>query len=248
LQALAGFCLLLFVVVSTVVGVRMLLLARRTGGRPELLIGLGMALIGGVGFPSSLASGFGGPVADLVLPLWVASTLVTQAGILAIYLFTQQVFRPREGWAKALVAAAAALLLGGLVGSLRALAAADPATLSQVAARDWLFLAMVGYSGCFLWGAIEGFVQHAMARRRHALGLADAVVVNRFLLWGVFGLMACGINLSSAIGNLLALDPSRSPVVLVPMGVLGAIACVAMYLAFLPPAWYLAWLRAGAQA
>jgi hypothetical protein len=63
----------------------------------------------------------------------------------------------------------------------------------------------------------------------------------------VFGLMACGINLSSALGNLMGVDPTRSALVLVPMGVLGAIACVAMYLAFLPPAWYLGWLRGGAR-
>jgi hypothetical protein len=247
-QALAGVCLLLFVAVSTWVGVRMLLLARRTRGRPELLIGLGMTLIGAVGFPAGLFSGFGGPVGGLVLPLWLLSTLVNQAGIVAVYLFTQQVFRPREPWAKGIVAAAAAVLLASLVGSLRAFATADPETLSQVAARRWLFIGLIGYSGCFLWGAVEGGMQYAMARRRLALGLADPAVVNRFLLWAVFGVGAAGINAASAIGTLMAADPTRSPSVLVPMGVLGAISCAAMYLAFLPPSWYLGWLRGGARA
>ncbi len=247
MQALAGLCLLVFVAVCTLVGVRMLLLARRTRGLPELLMGAGMVVIAGIGYPLSHLAGFGGPVGEMVIPVWVVSTLLTQSGIVSIYAFNQQVFRPRDGWAKPLVAAAAAVMLTSLVGSVHALSVAPPEMLSQVAARGWLFFGMVGYAGCFLWAAAEGFAQYAKARRRLAIGLADRVVVNRFLLWGVFGLMATGINVSSAIGNLLGVDPTRSPTVLVPMGVLGALASAAMYLAFVPPAWYLDWLR-GEQA
>jgi hypothetical protein len=247
-QALAGICLLLFVAVCTLVGVRMLLLARRTKGLPELLMGTGMVVIAGIGYPISHLSGFGGPVGKMVVPLWIASTLLTQTGIVCIYAFNQQVFRPRDGWARPVVVAAGALMLVSLAGSAHALAGAPPEMLSQRAARGWLFFGMIGYSGCFVWSAFEGFTQHAKARRRLALGLADRVVVNRFLLWGVFGLMATGINVSSAIGNLLGVDPTRSPAVLVPMGVLGALAGAAMYLAFVPPAWYLGWLRGGARA
>ena len=46
MQAVAGICLLLFGVVSTLVGLRVLIVARRTTGRPELLMGTGMVLIG----------------------------------------------------------------------------------------------------------------------------------------------------------------------------------------------------------
>lgn len=86
-------------------------------------------------------------------------------------------------------------------------------------------------------------MHHRMARRRVALGLADRVVANRFLLWGLFGLTATGINVASLIGNALGVDPSRSPSVIVPMGVLGFGASAAMYLAFVPPAWYLVLVR-----
>jgi hypothetical protein len=82
-----------------------------------------------------------------------------------------------------------------------------------------------------------------MALRRMALGLADPVVTNRFLLWGLFGLMATGINVASAAGVVLGADPTHSPLVLVPMGLLGAGAALAKYLAFFPPAWYLGRLR-----
>ena len=107
---------------------------------------------------------------------------------------------------------------------------------------------MVGYAASFLWTAVEGLVHHRSALRRLALGLADPVVANRFLLWGLFGLMATGINVTSALGNLLGLDPTRSPVVLFPMGVLGGFASIAMSLAFFPPAWYVGWLRGNAKA
>jgi hypothetical protein len=60
--------------------------------------------------------------------------------------------------------------------------------------------------------------------------------------------MATGINVASAAGNWLAIDPTRAPLVLVPMGVLGGGASVAMAFAFFPPAWYLAWLRQEARA
>lgn len=247
MQALAGLCLLLFVVTVTVVGARMLLLAQRTGGRHERLIGSGMLLIGMLGFPGSIASGFGGPVADLRLPIWFASSIVTQIGILLIYAFTWQVFRSAQAWGRGLVGVAALLLFASLVGAGHALATAPPDALSPIVARAWLLVGMIGYSGCFFWSAIEGFVHWASARRRLALGLADAVVVNRFLLWGVFGLAATGINVASGIGAALGHDPSKSPLTLVPMGVLGFFASVAMYLAFLPPAAYLDFVRARAR-
>lgn len=243
-QALAGACLLVFVATVTVVGVRMLLLARRTRGRHELLIGAGMVLVGAIGFPGGLASGFGRAVGDMNIPIWFATTLVTQMGIAAIYAFTWQVFRPAVWWGKAIVAAGCLFMLGSLVVSSILLLGAPPEANSQEVARDAISVGLVGYSGCFLWSAIEGLLQWRNARRRLALGLADALVVNRFLLWGVFGLAASGINVASAIGNAIGADPSTSPLVLVPMGVLGAVASVAMYLAFLPPASYAERIRA----
>lgn len=242
-QAIAGFCLLLFILTVTVVGVRMLLLARRTRGRHEFLMGLGMVLIGTLGYPASLASGFGGPVGQMSIPIWFCSTLVTVAGLGLIYAFTWQAFRPRETWGKAIVIGGTAFMLLGLLVSLRGLMTAPPEAMSQLVAKSGLFIGMAGYCGCFLWSAIEGFVHYGNARKRLALGLADAVVVNRFWLWGVFGIMATGINISSMIGAALGVDPSKSPLVLIPMGVLGFIASAAMYLAFLPPASYLAFVR-----
>jgi len=243
-QALAGFCLILFVATVTVVGVRMLLLARRTRGRHELLIGAGMVLIGTIGYPAGIASGFGRAVSEMNLPIWFAGTFITQIGITLIFAFTWQVFRPAERWGKTIVVGGALFMLGSLLASAYALANAPPDANSQEVVRVPIFVGMVGYSGCFLWTAIEGLLQYRNARRRLSLGLADAVIVNRFLLWGLFGLCATLINVASVAGNALGVDPSRSLLVLGPMGVFGFFASIAMYLAFLPPAAYLARIRA----
>jgi len=66
---------------------------------------------------------------------------------------------------------------------------------------------------------------------------ADPVVASRFLLWGFYGLAATGILAANAAGVLLGQNLSTSLVVLVPSGVLGFAASIAIYLVFLPPAW-----------
>jgi len=177
------------------------------------------------------------------LPIWFVSTLITQTGLALIYAFTWLVFRPAEAWGKAIVALGCLFMLASLVGASHTLATAAPEASSQLVARGWLFVGMIGYCGCFLWSAVEGLVQYGMARKRMTLGLADAVVVNRFLLWGIFGLMATGINVASIAGLVLGVDPGQSPLVLIPMGVLGFFASAAIYLAFLPPASYLDLVR-----
>ena len=248
MQLLVNLSVLAYVVIVTLVGARMLLLARRTRGLPELLVGAGSVLICGVGFPASVASGFGGPLAQVHVPLWVASEFATQAGIVLMYAFTQQVFRPGVAWAKALIAAVAVGLPAGLAGAALALAAAPAEASSVLVTRVWLLLCFVLYGGCFVWTASESLHHYVMARRRQALGLADAVVVSRFLLWGCYGLAASGILAANAVGVLLGHNISTSRVVLLPAGALGLAASVAIYLVFLPPAWYLGWLRSPANA
>lgn len=248
MQLIVSLCVLVYVVTVTVVGLRMLLLARRTHGVPELAIGAGSVLICGVGFPASVASGFGGVVEEVNARLWVASELVTQLGIVLLYVFTQQVFRPGVRWAKALVACVAVQLPLALAGAAGAIAVAVPGEHSVQVMRSELLLCFAGYAGCFVWSAGESLRHYGMARRRRALGLADGVVVNRFLLWGLYGLAATGITAANAVGVLLGHNISTSLVVLVPAGVLGFAASIAIYLVFLPPAWYLTRLRAQASA
>jgi hypothetical protein len=246
-QVLVALCVLVYVAIVTVVGARMLLLARKTRGRPELLLGAGSLLVVAVGFPTSVASGFGGPVGGVHVALWMASELGTQLGIVLLYAFAQLVFRPDARWARRLVVGVAIYLPVCLVGAGRALASAAPELGSVAVTRGWLLLCYVGYGGCFLWSALESLRQHRMAVRRQELGLGDPVVANRFLLFSVYALAATGIMLANAVAAALGLNLSTSLVVVVPSAVLGLAAGVAVYLAFLPPSWYLARVRSAAS-
>lgn len=241
MQIVLAISVLLFIVTSTLVGLRMLLLSRRTGGRPELLMGAGMALIGGIGYPGGVASGFGqASVGHVHFAIWAVSTACTQLGIGLIYAFTWQVFRPSAAWAKAVVLAGCALMAASYVASAHALLTAPADLSSALAARSATLIGLAGYAGCFLWTAIEGFENHRRARRRLALGLADPVVVSRFFLWGLFGLMATCINVVSVISQMVLGQAANAPAVMLSMGIFGGAASVAMYLAFFAPAWYLA--------
>ena len=62
-----------FVLVSLVLSTRLLLLASRTRQLPELLVGLVLLLLGGVGYPLSTAGRFLDPSSALAFALFVTS-------------------------------------------------------------------------------------------------------------------------------------------------------------------------------
>lgn len=249
LGVVAGIAAGLFVLVTTGVGVRMLFLARRTRGAPELLMGAGMTLIGLVGYPLGLVAGAGrGTVAEVNIPLWVVSIVAIDVGLLCIYGFTRHVFRRDATWARMLVWAVGAFLVFVGVGNTRAFLVAPPDAPSAGVTLGWTALFLAGSAGCFLWTGIEGALQYRMARRRAQVGLADAVVVNRFLLWALFGLSATVINAVSAVNLARGVYAGASDEMKVVTGVFGLVAAAGMYLAFVPPAWYLRRMQGGAAA
>ena len=48
----------------------------------------------------------------------------------------------------------------------------------------WRSVLSVAFLATFAWTSSEALRYYGLMRRRFALGLADAVVVNRFLIWG----------------------------------------------------------------
>jgi hypothetical protein len=223
-----------FVLVSTVVSVRLLLLARRTRGLPELLIGLGLLVLGAVGYPLTLAIRMLGEAPALQTGLAVLHAALQFVGQGAIVLFTLRVFRPDAGWARGLVLAffaglGALALWQGLASDWSVFAA------TQVGPWENLFVFSLFSLG---WAGAEALLYHRKLVRRLALGLADAVAADRMRLWSISILSAFAI---SAIVSALrlaghAMDPRAMGVVLGPLGLLSA---GTMWLAFLPPHWYL---------
>jgi len=228
-----------------VVGVKLLLIARRSRGFPEFVLGLALLLQAGLGYPLSVAAPFAGDREPVVTA--VASAF-SNAGCLLLYVFTAQVFHASSRLAWAAVGAAAALLAVHAVGyPLDQLAAATPEQ-KLAAVHYWSAWILALSAGSWGWSGIESLRYHARLRRRVPLGLADPVVANRVLLWGLMGttsLATVGIDtLLLYVGGPLAQR------VLLPLvtALAGLLVSVFLALAFMPPRAYLAALRSHAAA
>jgi hypothetical protein len=163
-------------------------------------------------------------------------------------LFTWRVFRPDAAWGRALGGGMIAIMLAaGSVCMARALLVPEAAELRDPQTFAFLLMEWVSVVG-FLWTAAEAFQHHARMRRQAALGLADAVVVNRMLLWGLVGaggVVAAGAPLLAALFGLSAMEHAPTRLV----GAVGTLfSSICIQLAFQPPQSYLRWVRGGGRA
>jgi hypothetical protein len=165
-----------------------------------------------------------------------ALTVATVSG----YAFTYTVFRRKEPWARAVVVAGTVL---GLFGAWYQLG--GPSGTADIHGLCVQFL--IGRVACFAWGTYEALRAYAMAHRRLALGLADPVVVNRFLLFGIWfavmGLMPMTLALTRMYGGLDAQTIATG----IGPKIVGTIMAVALVLTFFPPRKYLDWVTSSAQ-
>jgi hypothetical protein len=237
----SGAATLAFVIVSALVGVRLLQLARRTGALPELALGLAFFLVGACGYPLGLLSIWPALPEPLARGLFALANLATAVGSAAVFVFTCSVFRPEARWARGLVWLAAALLgVQAAFGVARALVA-PPASFADPDLGFSVRQAVTAFS--YAWTAFEALRYRALLVRRLALGLAEVEVVNRFLLWAVAGAGAfTGSAVMSAI-SLVGHTPWQDPFALTAVGLGGFTAAICAALAFLPPRAYLDWLR-----
>ncbi|MDX1649276.1 MAG: hypothetical protein R3263_05415, partial [Myxococcota bacterium] len=167
--ALVGY--LAFVAACTAVAIRLTLAGIRRGTLPELALGLGFLLSGCVGFllmiAPMLAPGLDPQTLERV---GIAGQAVSSAGFLGLYAFNTVVFAPGSRLAVVLSAAGCLLLAVGVVGG----AGAGLESFFRVDS-PWHWCTFAGRSGAFLWSAVAGLHQHALARRRQVLGLVDPV-------------------------------------------------------------------------
>ena len=255
MNVLAGSLYLLgtlaFVLVSLVIGVRLVLLSRRTGQRPELLLGLGILGTAVLGYgPLIVSMIIRGPENENVTPMALGLTALGKflhnAGLTLVLYFVLTVFRPDDGRARALFLGAMAVLWTGMIGLGVTTGYRDPLERNLF---WWLEYAIIWTYP--LWGAFESFRYHRLMRKRQRLGLADPIVANRFLLWGLASLGTFAATWLASWPMVLA-DP-RSVAHLQTFNYLATaavgIATVTVYsLAFLPPAGYRRWVAAKAAA
>ena len=168
-QILAGIGNGLFILAMLVAAIRLLLLWRRSRQLPEFAVGVGYALIAGVGLPAMGLGGIGfesnAGVDYRLMGLGLVSLAV---GIFALQAFTWKVFRPDAVWAAALAWGSLAAGIVIAAGSLRAIAAAPPGVAPSVAGMNWWLAVRMLFEVWYVWTGVESlreYVQGAAAAR-----------------------------------------------------------------------------------
>jgi hypothetical protein len=233
-----------FMVSSLVVGVRLLALWYRTRQLPELLIACGILGIGPVGFAFTLsAMSIAETLPALASTCFAGALLSTSGGALAAAVFNWRVFRPDAPGMRFVLGALALAFVFAFIWEAVTEGFADPrSSTSGYRIHSILSTAVL------LWGAAESLRYFAMMRRRSKLGLADPLVTNRFLLWGL-GIGAAGVG--SAI-SLTAQVITGQHMLTVPWvtasnSLHGLTAAVLMWVAFIPPAFYRRFIESRSQ-
>lgn len=172
-------CTALFAALNIAVGLRLLLLARRTRGIPELSLGAAFLLQYGIGYPQAwIIHVFGlvpEPIEAWLSPFW---RLATYAGIVALLFFVWRVFRARERWAAVVFVVCSLVLAGCFVAQELQGGYKDPT------GRPWEIPFAIG-GATFLWAAGESFHYYRVMSARARLGLGNPLVARRFLLWAL---------------------------------------------------------------
>jgi hypothetical protein len=241
-QLLAQVGGLLFTVTCLVIGLRLILLSMRTGRVPELLVGSGLFLMAGVGYPlSAIARQTPELTAGTRAAFGCLGALCVMVGLVANTAFTWLLFRRDTRWGRALLAAVAALGLGLFAAESRA------GSWATGGAFFWPWIP-AGITVSMGWACLESARYHGLLRRRLRIGLADPVVSDRFRLYAIATLSGVVTNAIGWVFWGLGLEMLTHPVGAPLLALLGAVSAVTMWLAFLPPRAYLARVRARAAA
>ncbi|MCG8590107.1 MAG: hypothetical protein MJE66_12520 [Proteobacteria bacterium] len=226
---------LLYFVLTAIVAGRLLTLAAHTRKLPEFLAGIGIFVFGCVGVPMVSAA--------RLLPLEAAITAqivggaLNDLGFLCIYLFAWRVFRPNQRWPLALIGLGTLALAGKVISQAQL---PNPDSVNELMANVHGF-ALFGTSANVVlcgWAGAEALRYHGLMRRRMRLGLAGAVVTNRFLLFAVAVLSLATTLVLAAAVLLLDVYERYSWLMALP----GLAATIAFWLGFAPPRPYLRWV------
>jgi hypothetical protein len=259
---LTGLVTALNLLLSFVVGLRLLGRARRGGWpAPELSLAIYFLVSAFLGTPPQVVvyGGMGDP--RLAVPdawargLLAFAVLAMAIGAAAAYVFTWKTFRAERLFAKVIVAAGCTCLAAGY-----AIEAVFEGFAPVMFAGPGHWLGWLGRTLATFGVAFESFRYWRMLRRRQRLGLADPVVTNRFLLWAVWA--ACStLNFVADLGSRALyrlvfgtiqpvpeyLAATVAPTIAVTM-VLGAVSALTLFLTFFPTPAYLRWVESRAAA
>jgi hypothetical protein len=226
-----------FFLASLAIGVRLVALAARTRRQPELLIGIGILGIGPTAMGSMMAAAaLAGAAPGVARALTALAFTAIATGSTAACIFNWRVFRPDAAWARAWVGATAVLYALAIATEGATTGFANPLRPGP----GGLCVSALCASN-LLWGAAESLRYWALMRRRLRLGLADPLVTNRFLLWGIgIGAAAVGSMISLTVQLVTGDAMAELPALMLSNSLHGLTAAVLMWIAFVPPA---AWKR-----
>jgi hypothetical protein len=169
-------------VVYLVVGARLLRLSFRDGLAPERLLGF-TCLVWSLSYvlwviPLAVPGG-----RNLESQFFTVSEIATDLGDISVAFFPFMAFRRGSTWAKWLVAAITACVIGGTAGSIWV---GDPEVANPLT-NAWWWLGWIGVVASAIWIGAEGLHHYGTSRRRVRLGLCEPIVSHRYLLWGLAG-------------------------------------------------------------
>ena len=241
-------------------GVHLVRVARRSRALPDRMLSAFFLLIA-AGIPPRMMSVDEATRVGLTWTgfwLTAAASFLIGAAIVCLAAFAWQVFRPGKVWAKrAVLGFAASMLVAFALGltSLEASRGTGPAAIALNA------LSVV----VLVWTFVECVLYYVGMRRRRALGLADPVVTNRFLLWSIWTgaivsqsivIISLRIGLStSGAGDIISggEDPGGSWLALIAatkgmIALVAPITVVSVWLSFTPPDAYRRWLTKASES
>ena len=245
----AGLGQAIYLVAAFVLAWHLLRRAWRSRDMAPFLLGIQLLFAMGFGY-LLCAAGMGlamlsaTPSRALVSTLLAAGHGATIIGLSAALLFERRVFWPEARWPLVVMAALMAAMGIGWLG-----ATTSGAFATGSYANGWVQLLTAGMLGTNLWVGIEPLVYHSKLAKRVPLGLAEPLVADRFLLWGLGSLARAGlILLGPAAEAMLAglgaeARNSFSATTLTVASGLGLATSVAYWLTFNPTPAYARWVE-----
>ncbi|MEN8160211.1 MAG: hypothetical protein ABFS41_09085 [Myxococcota bacterium] len=244
----AGLAQAVYLVAAFVLAAHLLGRVRRQWDLAPFLLGVNLLFAMGFGYLLCSAGMAAAMLAERPSPGLVAGLLgtgyaATIVGLVAAIVFQWRVFWPDRRWP---LAVAGALVAAMVVGCIGYAVSGGLATGSYTGFWAWLLTG--GMIATNLWVGIEPLAYHVKLRKRIPFGLAEPIVADRFLLWGLGSLARAAMiflgPLSElALGRLGAeAQLSFSAATLVVASILGLATSVAYWLTFNPTKAYTRWV------
>jgi hypothetical protein len=248
----AGVAQLAYFAVAFGVGGVLFVRGRRSGEWTQWMLGLHMLLSMGIGYVLASigvsAVEFGVPLPDGWLPWLVAGGYAASALGLSLTLdFTRRVFRPGRASAFWIAFVCGLMIWSGWLGY-----ALSGGIFHGRFVGGWYWLMTGGMIATNSWVAFEPLLYYSRLRKRMRFGLAEPVVANRMLLWGIGSVARAVLAPIGPIasGFMVGLDDSTrlsvGAAVLAVTSGLGLVTAGAYWLTFQPPRAYLRWVEARA--